>query len=293
MSIESIVNPIIKRCVDCNKETKKQTKERCRHCYQIYIRTIKHLNSPLKKCECSKECKAMIHSIGKGGIPVKYADNHKPKVCLNEVCIKCGNKDIYYTKELCKKCYTIIHTYEKHLNSPMVKCQCKPECLVMIHSISESGQSVKYAKGHRPKGQYNKSWKGGRRKNGKYWIILWPDHPNAESTGYLPEHVYNFTEYNKCCMLPWGVVHHIEPVIRDYCNNMPWNLQGMTRSAHFKHHRPKMDFNGRLCSICGSSKTFMKKGKYADWRGNEIEGYRCNTCDCRIKRQLRKTQTFL
>lgn len=130
------------------------------------------------------------------------------------------------------------------------------------------------------KGSLNGNWKGGRTKKKEYWYLKIPDNIHADKEGYVAEHVYFFTQYNKCCMLKWGVVHHID---ENPENNMIWNLQGMLQSRHISHHSKK-DLSDRRCLICDSKYTSYKirKGiKHYIWFIYKY-GFICNKCYMKI-----------
>lgn len=69
----------------------------------------------------------------------------------------------------------------------------------------------------------NTSWKGGRvlvaktkRQRGErtsfangYYYVLMPEHPNANKTGYVAEHILIATRARGCALSPGEVVHHI------------------------------------------------------------------------------------
>lgn len=84
------------------------------------------------------------------------------------------------------------------------------------------------------KGANNPAWKGGKIKSGGY-IRLWiPDHPNADSKGYVAEHRYIMEqilgrrlEANEC-------VHHIDG---DKYNNSPDNLELTNWRDHAIMHK--------------------------------------------------------
>lgn len=203
-------------------------------------------------------------------------------------CIKCGKEVKKLAKGKCNSCYLKEYSYNLHINSPLIKCECKPECQVMIHSIGPSGKPSKYALYHSVRGENHQSWKGGRVKQYGYWLIWCPNHPNARKIGYVSEHVYNFTQFNKCCMLPWGIVHHLD---ENKENNMPWNLQGMVNKIHGKHHNPKTDMSGRECSICGSIKTTIdKKGPH--WLKDGKGGFWCKICGDRQYKKRKKLENI-
>jgi|SRR6478735_1522949 len=128
------------------------------------------------------------------------------------------------------------------------------------------------------KGINNYNWRGGRCKDKKgYWFIRMPEYFASYDNGYVLEHIYNFQEYHKCCMLPWGEVHHVEPVTEEYCNNMIWNLKGMTSSQHTGLHN-KVE-SGRHCSKCNSMNTLLhSKDKHPLWYKDGLGGYFCSKC---------------
>lgn len=114
----------------------------------------------------------------------------------------------------------------------LIKCRCG--YCNEIRFLRDKNNTLRYYMPyHHNKKENHHNWKGGRMidKNG-YVLLLMPDYPNCNSLGYIREHIYFYEQYYKCCMLPWGEVHHIEPVTKDYCNNMPWNIIGMTRKQH-------------------------------------------------------------
>ncbi len=126
-------------------------------------------------------------------------------------------------------------------------CECN--CGTLISVINTKGRFSRYAyrhnfinislnPGNRDKtGPNSSNWKGGRTRDRNYWFLLLPNYFSSAKNGRIYEHIYFYQEYYQCSLLPWGVVHHIIPCSKDYCNNMPWNLMGMTRSAHQKLHR--------------------------------------------------------
>jgi hypothetical protein len=98
----------------------------------------------------------------------------------------------------------------------------------------------------------NPAWKGGRwiSKYG-YVFILMPDHPRANSAGYIQEHRIVVESQIGRYLLPNEKVHHIQ----DKDDNRPNNL--MAFSSHSAHRRfecgKKIDpndiiFDGRLLS---------------------------------------------
>lgn len=128
------------------------------------------------------------------------------------------------------------------------------------------GQSCKkrFVNGHN-KGRF----KTGKRKNGFYVEIL------IDNRTYQLRHRKVFEEFHKCCLLKWGIVHHIIPVKKGGNDNIE-NLQGMTDSQHKKLHNKK-NMSNRICFICESNKTYTRNNGYQQWNvyKNKIV---CNKC---------------
>ena len=105
------------------------------------------------------------------------------------------------------------------------------------------------------RGDKNYRWKGGRVKNHYgYWLVYRPEHPQANSRGYVFEHRLVYEEYHKCCLLSWSIIHHDDG---DKENNEIGNL---ILTSLWEHH-PKFhmqDF-GQKCKRCNST-------LYNSWR---------------------------
>lgn len=119
-------------------------------------------------------------------------------------------------------------------------CECG--CNKLIPFLTKGGKPARFMYHHNIRGKYQRNntgenhgrWKGGRFKRNGYWRIWLPDYYRSYHDNYCLEHVYFYQEYNKCCVLPWCVVHHIDGNTE---NNMPWNLMVMTKSAHMSYHK--------------------------------------------------------
>lgn len=76
----------------------------------------------------------------------------------------------------------------------------------------------------------NPLWKGGRFKTLRgYILVLCPDHPRANSHGYVLEHILVWeTVHNKSLPQGW-VIHHLNGVTFD---NRPKNLIGLPNKKH-------------------------------------------------------------
>lgn len=52
-------------------------------------------------------------------------------------------------------------------------------------------------------------WKGGRARNGRYFLLLKPDHPCANGRGYILEHRFIMEQHLGRHLFPDEVVHHL------------------------------------------------------------------------------------
>jgi hypothetical protein len=152
------------------------------------------------------------------------------------VCARCKRERKQHGKKgMCKSCHCYLLSLERHENSPLKKCECSPECPVMIKSIQHNGMPNKYANGHN--GKFNRGKKNGMFKQGfqdltrGYRYLLFRDHPFCNSRGYIMFHRVVYEMFHKCCLLPWADVHHLDENVR---RNHPENLQGLLKSQHSK-----------------------------------------------------------
>lgn len=105
------------------------------------------------------------------------------------------------------------------------------------------------------------------------------------------EHRVIFEKYYKCCLLPWGDVHHRNGIRSD---NRIENLEGMTESKHVSLHKignqyAKKDMTGRCCSLCNSTTTYIKKDGWHQWFEREDGGFMCRKCHDRIRYLKKKS----
>lgn len=165
--------------------------------------------------------------------------------------------------------------------------ECKCGCTKVRFLVDDKGRIREYIHNHHVFGENNSNWNGGIRYRYNYRYILMPDYPRAGSDGYVVEHVYVYEQYNKCCLLPWGEVHHLDPVREGYCNNMPWNLIGVTKWQHRTLDRTK-DMSNRRCSKCSSTETYKKQNGRDVWYGKTEDTLICKLCYDRSRKVKRE-----
>lgn len=191
----------------------------------------------------------------------------------------CGRQVIKFAskEEYCKLCHEKIHDRERQQNSPLIPCACA--CGTLIHSIGITGKPIRFAPGHNLRvqsviGPDNPFWKCGRYKTKfGYWMVWAPNHPKSKK-GYIQEHRLVFEQFHKCCMLPWGEVHHKNGLKDD---NIIKNLLGFTKKQHRQIHHKKIPPD-RKCHLCRSGNTILNKrtGGY-DWY-RYGENFLCKKC---------------
>lgn len=85
-------------------------------------------------------------------------------------------------------------------------------------------------------GEGNANWKGGRVRGGhqgRYWMRHMPDHPAANSLGYVLEHRLVMEEHLGRPLTADEIVHHRN---EDTLDNRFENLEVMTQAEHATHH---------------------------------------------------------
>ena len=157
-------------------------------------------------------------------------------------------------------------------------CECG-KCKELVPETDMYNRPVRFAVGHNSRGAGNSQYKGGKRKykEFKYKSKKDPSHPNADVRGNIRVHVWVYTTYHKCCMLPWGQVHHIDG---DTMNNDISNLEGMMRSAHRRNHMTA-DMSDRICSMCKAEESHKRH-----WYKHEGK-WICKSCKDKLRWQNR------
>ena len=125
------------------------------------------------------------------------------------------------------------------------------------------------------KGSANPAWRGGRILLGGYWRIWQPDHPFCNSHGYVREHRFIMEEYLGRYLRREEEIHHINGIKTD---NRIENLMLFPNGAEHKRYERTLNMSDRICLLCNSSKTYIKKktGR-PDWLRYQ-DGYICRKC---------------
>lgn len=150
------------------------------------------------------------------------------------------------------------HCIKCHDTSWIIKCNCYKICDRVLPYRDKDLKPHLVVDGHTLKSKMHEE----RFFYDKYWWLTKPNYWGSNSTGKVMEHVYNFQEHYKCCMLPWGSIHHID---RNKNNNDISNLQGMIDKKHWKLHADEMiekkeikkeqELRDRRCCKCRSKNT--------------------------------------
>lgn len=130
------------------------------------------------------------------------------------------------------------------------------------------------------KGENHPNWKGGSYIDGYGYVRIWkPDHPFADSKGYVKEHRLVLEEHFKYILLPWASVHHINKIKTD---NRIENLMVFFSDSKHKTYELLKDLSKRFCLLCKSkettsqvSKTGIIKYRWTKYK----DGFICSKCN--------------
>lgn len=127
------------------------------------------------------------------------------------------------------------------------------------------------------KGEQSNAWKGGRYPHTDSYIYVYkPEHPYANSRGYVFEHRLVMEEILGRYLVPnVDDVHHINGKKWD---NRKENLQHLIHGSHTTLTNTK-DMTDRQCSLCNRlHDELVTKYKGHRWYGNEKTKWICSNC---------------
>jgi hypothetical protein len=144
---------------------------------------------------------------------------------------------------------------------------------VVWNAMKKMGVPTRIAAKRDQKGQNNSSWNGGRilvaktrRQRGErssfgngYYYVLMPDHPNANRSGYVAEHIVVITEHIGRPLNHGEVVHHIN--LNKHDNRLE-NLAVATRPEHADWHNQLEELSVLMLLEKGLIKFDATKGGY-------------------------------
>jgi len=171
-------------------------------------------------------------------------------------------------------------------------CQCGCGRLTTIPKKNHKkygrikGKPVRFIQGHSSTGSNNPKWNGGvKRKNDGYVLISMPDHPRADSQGYVREHILVAEKALGKPLPPEAIPHHVD---ENRANNLPSNLvvcqdRNYHKLIHMRMRALKAcgQASWRLCHICGKydDPQNLKMGSAKNYHRD------CNIQACKQRRQ--------
>ena len=208
-------------------------------------------------------------------------EDRKSKYHKN-VCSDC-NRFIEIRNQKLNLCKTCLRRY-KQLQAP--KIYCADGCGQLIPSIDRHGRPCKYKIGHGNR-TISKGLPDGKSMSSKGYINSKdPSHKFATKRGVVRDHRLSYEEYNKCCLLPWSVVHHKDG---DKTNNGGSNLEAFFSNGKHMRETYRKDTSGRFCADCGTNNTKKNKKGVKIWYEIYMSIWLCKKCGDRFFYLLRKS----
>jgi hypothetical protein len=241
-------------CKKCLKDKKIICRGLCKSCYK-QVRYIE-LSIPTKKCKCGDPlCTEIIPIKNVNGKPRKYARGHHRK--------KDNNRSPY------KVLFVPDHPNSNKLG------RIYEHRLVMSQFLGRPLQ----------RGEVVHHINGNKRDNRIENLQIFDTHKKhiSETTRRPPKNVKcEICDSNETYLderqRPIWRGYGDSAFICDYCFHLYWQYTCFgNRDILDYNKKPKKDFSGTLCSICGSENTYIMKNGRPDWRhydGNII----CKSC---------------
>lgn len=183
-------------------------------------------------------------------------------------------------------------TVESLLSVEFIYCACG--CGKTKPRYDKFGVERLFIQGHHTKlnpkrGTENSMYNNGRHVSKKYIYRNKPDHHFAHKNGMVYEHRLVYEEYYKCCLLPWGDIHHLNENKHD---NRIENLQLLSKIDHNKlsqknyFEKRRKEILKRICCICNNKTLFCKIKQSYLWFRNpkNTNEWLCNACYKRYRR---------
>lgn len=215
----------------------------------------------------------------------------KTKIGNKGNCKACGNwKTIADAKGYCDRCMRL----EKVGDNPLKDCECgDPNCHEKIRTYSLRGKVMKYVLGHHIKGEKNPRYNGYRTpdKDG-YIYVRAPNHPFADSRGYIREHRLVLEKKLGRYLTKDEVAHHINGLKDD---NRPENIELMVKKQHdgLKDGKTSVDASDRVCIDCGiTNEEYRGADNSKIWYENKDKEktYLCRVCYERRQRARKRME---
>lgn|SRR5215211_4651634 len=170
-----------------------------------------------------------------------------------------------------------------------LKRLCSCGCGEEIPAFRSNGKPRRFKHRHYPRGAQLYNWKGGVTiHSAGYRLILKPDHPTADTHGYVPEHRLVMEQHiDRYIDTEKEAIHHING-IRD--DNRIENLQLTTPTEHQWIHHKISDLDKRYCYICNRKQLQLPRGTYNWYRGPDETKFLCAVCYAKEWRRKKRRE---
>ena len=121
-------------------------------------------------------------------------------------------------------------------------------------ALKYRGKLRKYIHGHNSKGATNPNWGGGKFTAGKLTFILAPDHPHANSRGYVQESIFNALSALEKSLPEGAEIHHVDEnsLNNENCNLVVCQDHEYHMLLHYRMKALKATGNvhSNYCAMC-------------------------------------------